>query len=230
MSQSSVVAIPLILLLSNVALNFLAAISGVILSSRLASLQWQSVTITLNAPHLLDSCMGFNILKSRVTCHLQEPPSHGLPFLRTMGARYDTYKFATTALLSSLILHNRATCSLHRPGISTSHTHGQSLDLKSFLKTVITLLADSGQCDLNNWKLSVWQKNEYQQWTVWEAWRRRIPLSTKELVIIEVCLFSLNMINNWRQQILFFCRRSCWRTEGRSSLKSGKLFWPSRRT
>ena len=59
-------------------------------------------------------------------------------------------------------------------------------------------LANSGQFDLNNWELSVFQKNEYQQWTVWEAWRHQDPtLSTKALDIIKVCLFSLNLIDNW---------------------------------
>jgi len=47
-------------------------------------------------------------------------------------------------------------------------------------------LANSGQFDLNNWELSVWQKNEHQQWTVWEAWRHQDPtLSTKALTMIK---------------------------------------------
>jgi len=52
-------------------------------------------------------------------------------------------------------------------------------------------LANSGQFDLNNWELSVWQKNEYQQWTVWEAWKHQDPtVSAKALILIKEKLLA----------------------------------------
>ena len=50
-------------------------------------------------------------------------------------------------------------------------------------------LADDGLFDWRNWELSVWQKDGYGRWTVWETWRHQDPfLCAQAIEIMKVCL------------------------------------------
>ena len=51
-------------------------------------------------------------------------------------------------------------------------------------------LADDGSFDLKNWELSVWQKDGYHQWKVWEIWRHQNPVVCAMAVeLMKACLF-----------------------------------------
>ena len=54
-------------------------------------------------------------------------------------------------------------------------------------------LADDGLFDLKNWELSVWQKDGYHQWIVWETWRHQDPsLCMMAIEIMKACLLPLS--------------------------------------
>jgi len=145
------------------------------------------------------------LLRTFVTTHLWLRLRHGfrqteVVFRAPTGREYDNMIALPPAQFQEAwqasLLH--ATSRVFLLGNTGFNTRSPPWNLCYTASTDAYHLANSGQFDLNNWELSVWQKNEYQQWTVWEAWRHQDPtLSAKALVLIKVCLFSLNIINNW---------------------------------
>ena len=145
------------------------------------------------------------LLRTFVTTHLWLRLRHGfrqteVVFRAPTGREYDNMIALPPAqfqeVLQASMLHaTRRSFLLANTGFNT---YSPPWNLCYTASADAYRLANSGQFDLNNWELGVWQKNEYQQWTVWEAWKRQDPtLGAKALVIIKVCLFSLNIINNW---------------------------------